>query len=48
MADLRPHNPPSQDSASYATPHWVKVFGTIVTVVILLFIILRFTVFRNH
>jgi hypothetical protein len=36
------------DPTPYATPRRVKVFGTVVAVVILLFIILRFTIFANH
>ncbi len=46
--DMRRQDPPAPDSIPYATPLWVKVFGTIVSVVILLFIILRFTVFADH
>ncbi len=35
-------------SAAYMTPRWLKVFGTVITVVILSFVILRFTVFSGH
>jgi hypothetical protein len=33
---------------TYSTPLWVKVFGAIVTLVILLFVALRFTMFGHH
>jgi hypothetical protein len=53
MADLPPGTGDDAgvgtgDGSPPDTPRWVKVFGTIVTVVILLFIILRFTVFAGH
>ncbi len=41
-------DPSRRDAMPYRTPRWVKVFGSIVTVVVLLFVILRFTVFRDH
>ena len=39
---------PMRDSEPYVTPHWVKVFGTVMSIVILSFVILRFTVFSGH
>lgn len=46
--DMPRNDSPAPDPMTYATPRWVKVFGTIVTIVVLLFVFLRFTVFREH
>jgi len=48
LADPPRHDPTDEsDSMSYATPRWAKVFGITMAVVILLFVVLRFTVFAG-
>ena len=49
MADLPPYRDPSDDtgvgpdrSSTYSTPRWVKVFGIMFIILIVLFIILHF------
>jgi hypothetical protein len=39
---------PTPEFEPYVTPRWVKVFGTVMTIVILSFVILRFTVFSGQ
>jgi hypothetical protein len=40
--------PPARRVMPPATPRWVRVFGAVVILVLLLFVALRFTIFRNH